>query len=152
MRSTRDDAPKHGVAAGLAGGLAFLGVMALDMRVTGEPTNDLRLLAGLVPGGERHWRWLGTAIHFANSVALGLVFVRARGRLPGPGWLQGLFFAQAENVVVWPLLTAIDRVHPTIRAGRLPRFARPVPFVQEALRHAAYGLVAGAVAAQVAPR
>lgn len=142
---------RHGLAAGLAGGLAFLLEMALDIRVTGEPTNDLRMLAGLVPGGERHWRWLGAAIHFGNSIALATVFVRARHRIPGPGWLQGLLFTQAENLVLWPLVMGIDRVHPAIRAGRLSRFARPLPFAQEALRHAAYGLVMGAVAGSRTP-
>ncbi|HET9016822.1 MAG TPA: DUF6789 family protein [Thermomicrobiaceae bacterium] len=152
MDDRHDGIPWRGAAAGLVAGVAFLAAMALDMRATGEPTNDLRMLAGLAPRGDRHWRWLGTAIHFANSAAVGVAFLQVRGRLPGPGWLRGLLFIQGENLALWPLVAAIDRVHPAIRAGRLPRFNRPLPFAQEVLRHAAFGLVLGAVADRLAGR
>lgn len=132
------------IAASLAAGVAYLGAQALDIRALGVPTNDLRLLAGLVPGGETRWRSLGTLMHFANSVALGLAFTRVRDRVPGDGWRQGLLFALAENAALTPLLLLTDRLHPGIRAGRLPRYVAPRPMLQQVIRHIAYGTVLGA--------
>ncbi|MDI3340485.1 MAG: hypothetical protein QJR03_08120 [Sphaerobacter sp.] len=133
------------IAGSVAAGAAYLAAQAADMRLLGVPTNDLRLLAGMVPGGEGRWRSLGTLIHVTNSVALGIAFTRVRNRVPGRGWRQGLLFALAENLVLGPLFLAIDRWHPAVRAGRLPRYGWGVPMLQQVLRHAAYGAVLGAV-------
>jgi len=62
---------------------------------------------------------------------------------PGPGWLAGALFALAENLVLWPVILVLDRVHPEIRAGRLERFNQPLPFLQEVWRHVAYGVTLG---------
>ncbi len=136
----------HPALAGLLAALAFLLAMAADLALLRRRTNDLRLLAGLLPGGARAWPIVGTAWHLANGAALGLVFCRIRDRLPGPGWFAGLLFALGENLVLWPLVALLDRVHPEIRAGRLEPFNRPVPFLQEVWRHAVYGVVLGALA------
>lgn len=134
-----------GAQAGLAGGVAFLAAMALDLVAARNGTNDLRMLAGVVPGGERRWRLVGTALHFFNSAVLGAVYGRFRPRLIGPGWIAGLFFSQVENVAAWPMMILLDRINPAIRSGRVPRYNRPIPFLQEMFRHAAYGIVLGAV-------
>lgn len=132
-----------GARAGLIGALAFLLAMGLDLLLLRRRTNDLRLLAGLVPGGRRHWPWLGTLLHCANGAALGILYGRLVHRIPGPGWLRGLVFALAENAILWPVIVLLDRIHPEIRAGRLEPFNRPVPFLQEVWRHVAYGLALG---------
>jgi len=132
-----------GALAGFSGALAFLVAMALDLALTRRRTNDLRLLAGLVPGGARHWPWLGTAMHCLNGALLGTLYQRVQSRLPGPAWVRGVLFALLENLLLWPLIVLIDRFHPEIRAGRLEPFNRPVPFLQEVWRHVAYGAVLG---------
>lgn len=132
-----------GLIAGLAGALAFLVAMALDLALTRRKTNDLRLLAGLVPRGARHWPWLGLAMHCANGAVLGILYSRLRHYLSGPGWRAGLLFALAENFALWPVLLILDRVHPEVKAGRLEPFNRPIPFFQEIWRHVAYGVVLG---------
>lgn len=140
------DLPRGGrrlIGAGLAAGVAYLGAMALDLALVRNRTNDLRLLAGMVPGGERRWPLLGSALHLVNSVALAAVYDSLRERLPGSGWSRGLLFAQIENLVLYPLVLAIGRFHPAMKAGRLDSFAHPVPFIQEVVRHAAYGAVLG---------
>ncbi len=139
--------PLHPLLAGTLAAVAFLLAMAADLAILHRRTNDLRLLAGLLPGGARAWPIVGTAWHLANGAVLGLLFCRIRHRLPGPGWLAGLLFALGENLVLWPLVALLDRVHPEIRAGRLEPFNRPVPFLQEMWRHVVYGVVLGATAA-----
>ncbi len=134
---------KAGVVAGLFGALAFLVAMLIDLALTRRRTNDLRLLAGLIPAGARHWPWLGFLMHCFNGAMLGILFSRLSLRLPGPYWLRGILFAQGENVLLWPIIMALDRLHPEIQTGRLEPFHRPVPFLQEVWRHFAYGVTLG---------
>ncbi len=129
--------------AGFVGALAFLVAMAVDLALLRRRTNDLRLLAGLLPVGHRYWPLLGTIMHLVNGAALGILYGRLRRRFPGPGWLAGALFALAENLVLWPVILVLDRVHPEIRAGRLERFNQLVPFLQEVWRHVAYGVTLG---------
>ena len=134
--------------AGLAGGAAFAVVMKLDIALSGERTDDFQLLAGFGPMRDR-WRVTGPIVHAINSVSLGCVYALVSERFPGPGWLRGLTFAMIENTVLWPIIIALDRVHPAIRSGELPTFNRPWPFVAENLRHAAYGLALGTIYARL---
>ncbi|MCX2728502.1 hypothetical protein OO015_13510 [Thermomicrobium sp. 4228-Ro] len=129
--------------AGIVGALAFLVAMAVDLALLRRRTNDLRLLAGLLPVGHRYWPLLGTIMHLVNGAALGVLYGRLRHRLPRPGWLAGTVFALGENLVLWPLIVVLDRIHPDVRAGRLERFNQPVPFLQEVWRHLAYGITLG---------
>ncbi|TVR75062.1 MAG: hypothetical protein EA415_04845 [Sphaerobacteraceae bacterium] len=132
-----------GIVAGLVAGTAFLLTMAVDIALTRYKSNDLRLLSGMVPGGGRIWPILGTAMHFFNSAALGAVYAHVEDRLPGRGWVKGTMFGLAENMILWPIITILDRVHPEIKRGTLQPFNRFTPFMQEILRHIAYGAVLG---------
>ena len=76
-------------------------------------------------------------MHFFNGAALGMLYAWVQQHLPGRGWLRGLLFAQTENLVLWPLIILIDRVNPDIKNGSRPVYNRPLPFLQEVLRHAA---------------
>ncbi len=136
---------RRGVAAGLAAALAMLGAMALDLRLTGERTNELRLLAGMVPGGRRHWAVVGTLMHLANGAALGALYTRVAPRLPGPGWLRGIIFAEVENAALWPALLLLERVHPGFRSGEIASYNRPRAALLEVTRHLAYGATLGAL-------
>lgn len=133
-----------GMLAGLAGGAAFAAVMKLDIAISGQPVDDFKLIGGFGPTRDR-WRASGPMIHAVNSVALGALYALVVDHLRGPGWLRGLTFALIENTLLWPVIIVLDSVHPAIRAGELPPFHRPWPFVAENLRHAAYGLVLGAL-------
>jgi hypothetical protein len=133
-----------GALAGLAGGAAFAAVMKFDMAISGNPVNDFKLLGGFGPARE-HWQVTGPLVHGVNSAALGVAYASVADRMTGPGWLRGLVFALAENTLLWPIMIVLDRVHPAIHSGELPKFNRPWPFVAENLRHAAYGFVLGAL-------
>lgn len=138
-----------GLVAGLVAGIAFLIAMASDLALIRNKTNDLRLLSGMVPGGGRLWPLLGTAMHLFNGALLGAVYGHVEDRVPGPGWLKGTLFGLTENMILWPIITVLDRIHPEIKRGTLQPFNRAVPFMQEIFRHIAYGAVLGWVYEQL---
>ena len=144
--SGRDDySPVRAGVAGAAGALAYLVEMRVDLAALRCPTNDLMLLGRPFSANRRAWPAIGTALHFFNGVALAQVYALLGRRLPGPPWLRGLLFTQIENTLLYSVVPLFDRFHPAITAGELPRMFRPVPFVQQVLRHIAYGVVLGAV-------
>ncbi len=138
--------PGRAALAGALGAAAYLAEMAVDLALIDCPTNDLKLLGRPFTANPRLWPVVGTAIHFANGVALAQVYAAAgRHRLPGPPWLRGTVFTLIENMLLWGLVPLFDRYHPAIRAGELPKMNHLVPFAQQVLRHLAYGAVLGAV-------
>jgi len=140
---TRDEA-QRGAVAGAIGAVGFMFAMAIDLAVTRQKTNDLRLLSGMVPGGRHLWPFIGSISHVTNGVALGALFSRVHHGLPGPTWVRGLIFAQVENLLLWPIIIVLDHIHPGIKRGDLEKYNRPGPFFIEVLRHAVFGAVMGA--------
>lgn len=129
--------------AGLAAGAAYLVEMVVDLRLSGRNVDDLHFLGGALGAEPRVARRLGFAIHVVNSIALAVGYARlAEPRLGGPGWRRGVVFASAENVVLYPL-TALEGMHPAIRAGRLDRYFTWPAFLLSVPRHIAYGAVLG---------
>lgn len=131
-----------GAMSGTIAGVAFALAMQVDMRVFNNRLDDFRLLGELGPGAG-HWRAKGIALHAANSAGLGIVYTLVADRLFGPAWLRGLTYAIIENTLLWPLTFLLDKRHPAILAGRLPRLNQPAAIAQEHLRHALYGVVLG---------
>ena len=131
--------------AGLAGGVAYLATMAVDLRLTGRNVDDLLFLGRPLVRDRRRARRLGLAVHAVNSLGLATVYARwGRARVTGPGWWRGILFATLENLTLYPL-TALEHLHPGIREGDIdpywtwPAFALSVP------RHIAFGAALGAV-------
>ena len=137
--------PRRAALAGLAGAAAYLAEQYLDLRLLRFPGDDVRLLGMAVTARDPAWRAAGLAIHAANGVALALLYAALlRNRLPGSPVQRGLLLGQLENAVLWPLVPlVIDRCHPAIRAGRMPRHNTRAYAAQAVLRHAAYGAVLG---------
>jgi hypothetical protein len=103
--------------------------------------SDVRMLGGLVTRGSR-WRAVGFGAHVANGAIFGAVFARAGGR----GWRQGVAAAQVENVLLWPGMAVVDRLHPDRHDGAWPPlFTNPRVFGYEAAVHALFGVVLGAL-------
>jgi hypothetical protein len=130
-----------GALAGIAGAAAWAAAEPLGRRLLRPPPgySDIRLLGGLLTHGP-HWRPLGLAAHLVNGAVFGAVFER----LGGGGWKQGLTAAQAENLVLWPGMAVVDRVHPARRSGAWPPLvANRRVFVYEAAMHAVFGVVLG---------
>jgi len=137
--------PRRAVVAGLAGSAAYLAEQYVDLKLLRYPGDDLKLLGMIGTRRAPYWQLAGLATHFANGTALAVVYALAlRNRLPGSPLVRGLLLGQLENALLWPVVPLlIDRYHPAVRAGLLPRLNTPVYAAQAALRHVAYGAVLG---------
>ncbi len=133
------------IAAALASGSAYLAEMAVDMRLLHYPLNDIRMLGEML-GRRRSWPLVGTAAHYSFSIFLAYVYAAyARERLPGPAWMRGLIFINIENGVLYPFAPLLDRFNPTIQSGEMPPVFSITGFVNQLLRHAAFGVVLGSL-------
>ena len=105
-------------------------------RVFRTPYSDVRLLGGLTGRGPAG----GLALHVGNGALFGAVFERVGGR----GVLGGVLAAEVENLVLWPAMAVVDRIHPERRSGKWPPLVsnRRV-FAYEATTHALFGAVLG---------
>ncbi len=79
------------------------------------PYSDVRLL-GRVVTRRRGWPAAGLAVHLANGAVFGAAFARLGLR----GTRQGVAAAQVENLLVWPGMLVLDRIHPDRRSGAWP--------------------------------
>jgi hypothetical protein len=105
-------------------------------RLFRTPYSDRRLLAGLTGRSSA----AGFVLHLLNGAVFGAAFERLGGRGP----LQGALVAQLENVVLWPAMAFVDRVHPDSRSGAWPPlFRNGRVFAYEAAGHALFGAVLG---------
>jgi hypothetical protein len=123
--------------------------MALDMRLIPNLYDDLVLWGGFLPLPPGCQRLLGLLGHYSLGTGLAAAYTVALPLLPsGPGWLQGLLFAETEHLLTFPSVALGDRTHPAVRTGRLPHLATWRYFCLETARHAAYGAVLGATMKQ----
>jgi hypothetical protein len=119
--------------------------MWADLRFVRYPFNDFTLLGRPFTSRPRVWPLVGAAVHHVNGALLGAAFASVRPRLPGPGWARGALYAQAENLLLWPLMLVVDRYHPARHEGELaPGWSRR-SFLVASLRHLAYGATLGAL-------
>ncbi len=133
------------VAAALAAGSAYLAEMAVDMRLLDYPQNDIRMFGELF-GRRRAWPIVGGAMHYSFGIFLTYVYVAyARDRLRGPDWMRGLIFINIENGVLYPFAGLLDRFNPTIHSGEMPPVFSKIGFLNQLLRHAAFGLTLGSL-------
>lgn len=126
--------------AGTAAAAAWVAAEPVARRIFGTEYSDVRLLGA--PMARRRWRAAGTALHLANGAAAGVAFRRLGLR----GWKAGVVAAELENALLWPGMAVVDRFHPDRRSGAWPPLLRnPRVFGQEALVHAIFGAVLGAL-------
>jgi hypothetical protein len=119
-RKIRQLNAKAVTVSGLAAGAAFVAVLEADLRLTGRNVDDLMILGRPFTEDPTKARAVGMAIHVVNSLALASLYATLEGRLPGPGWVKGVIFANVENVILY-----------------WPAFWQSVP------RHIAFGVVLG---------
>jgi hypothetical protein len=134
--------PKAVAISGLAAGAAFIAVLEADLRLTGRNVDDLMVLGSPFVAEPAQARALGGAIHAVNSLALASLYAMLERRLPGPAWLKGVVFANAENLILYPV-TRFEDLHPAIRTGLVDRYFTWPAFWQSIPRHIVYGLVLG---------
>ena len=133
----------RGAIAGALAAVVYLGAMKIDIALTRYPSNDLHVIEGLLPRRANRVPWRGFLIHLANGAGLGGLYAFAQRWLPGPAWLRGIIFGEAFILFIWPTTPLLDRVHPLIRRGQLPPFARRIVLLQNLSRHLVFGLVLG---------
>ena len=108
-------------------------------RLLRTPYSDVRLL-GRQATRSRWWPAAGVALHLANGAVFGTVFEKLGGR----GVRQGVLTAEAENLVLWPGMLVVDRIHPDRRNGTWPRLlTNPRIIAYEVTTHALFGTVLG---------
>jgi hypothetical protein len=142
MRAPRVSIPRA-LLAGATASAVYAGEMYLDIALTGNPLDDVQLLEGALRGRKARVPLLGMSVHLLNGGALAVVYALVKPLLPGPHWVKGLLFGALFLVGVWPLTPALDRIHPLIKRGDLPRFNTPVALGQNIARHLLFGLVLG---------
>jgi hypothetical protein len=124
--------------AGATAAAAWAAAEPLARPLHGTSYSDVRLLGR--PVSRRGWRFVGLAAHLGGGIAGALLFRRLG--LRGPRAAIALF--QAENLALWPLMAAVDRVHPDRRDGSWPPLLlNGRVFAYEAAMHALYGAVLG---------
>jgi hypothetical protein len=130
-------------AAGASAGIAYLAMMEVDNRLTGQKLDDLLILGRPFVEDPSRARKLGVAIHLANAATLGVVYAAfMHDRLPGPAWLRGVIFGNVENTTLYPL-ALLEQAHPAVRAGEVDRYWTVPAYLQSIPRHVAYGAVLG---------
>lgn len=137
-------APARAGVVGAGAACVYLGVMYLDMAATGSPSDDLLMVGRVLTANRTGARLLGLVAHMGFGTAMGLAYgAFGRRTLPGPNWARGVLMLLAENALLWPLALLVDRYHPAMRSGELPRLNAPVPFAQQIARHVAFGAALG---------
>lgn len=103
--------------------------------------DDVELLGRAVAGGDS-WYPAGIAMHLGNGALFGAVYSNVAPVLPLPPVTRGPVLALTEHVALWPLMLAVDRVHPARK--QLPQFSgNRRAFAQATLRHLLFGLILG---------
>lgn len=132
---------ERGAAAGIVAAAVWAAAEPVAGRLLRLPGgySDVRLLGAVVTRG-RAWRAVGLALHLANGAVFGAAFERLLGRGVG----RALLAAQAENLVLWPGMALVDRLHPERRSGAWPPLLRNRRvFAYEVAVHALFGGVLG---------
>lgn len=143
----RDWLPGRAAAASVAATAAYSVAMEIDKYLTDNHFNDVTFIQGMLgdpDGSSRETAALAWGLHFLNGVMLAEIYAALVKRfLPGPDWLKGTIFGAAFIAAAWPLTPLVDRCHPMIQSGRLPRLANWTSFWQNVLRHLVFGLTLG---------
>jgi hypothetical protein len=113
----------------------------LDKRLFRSGYDDVELLGKLVTR-EDGWYPVGFAMHMACGAGFGAVYANLAPRMGLPAPLRGPAAALAEHLAGWPLVAAIDRVHPA-RRELPPLSGSRAAFAQATWRHLLFGIVLG---------
>jgi hypothetical protein len=138
--------PGRATLAGILATAAYSVAMEGDKLLVGNRFSDVRFIEGLLVGTRRSRRslWLSWLLHFLNGVVLAQLYAAICKRfLPGPSWLKGTIFGELFIIGAWGLTPLADAYHPLILNGELPKLVTWRAFLQNLLRHLAFGLVLG---------
>lgn len=103
--------------------------------------DDVELLGRAVWRGE-NWYAAGLLLHIQNGALFGAIYANVAPAVPLPAPVRGPAAALLEHVLLWPLGSLSDRLHPA--RDELPRLGgNRRAFAQAAWRHLLFGLVLG---------
>jgi hypothetical protein len=138
--------PGKAARAGLIATLVYSIAMEGDKHLVDNRFNDVRFIEGLISGKKRSTfsLLLSWIIHLLNGVALAEIYAAIAKRfLPGPDWLKGSLFGEIFIVGAWWLTPIADKHHPLIQTGELSPLFTWKAFIQNLIRHLAFGLTLG---------
>ena len=128
--------------AGAAAALVWVAIEPLAGRAFCTPYADSKLAGALITRG-RFEPVAGLGAHTAAGALFGFVWAGLGGR----GAANGVLAAELENVLLWPAMAVVDRVHPYVRDGIWPPLLRNRrAFGAAAVGHGFFGAVLGALA------
>ena len=134
------------VAAGSLAALVWGALEPLDRRLFRHDYSDIAVLGKAFTQGPG-WRPLGFAIHALNRAIFGAVYYEVARRVSRDRRRLALELALLEHAMLFPLGTLVDRYHPARgEPGVVKLFSMPA-FAQATVRHALFGAVLGALAA-----
>ena len=137
----------HPAAAGAVAATVWACLEPLDKRFFRCDYSDVAVLGKAVTRGPA-WPALGLAIHAVNGAAFGVAYDAVRRRVAIEPRRLALGMALAEHFALYPLSYFVDRYHPARGAkGVPPLLTNARAFGQATVRHAAFGLVLGRLAA-----
>jgi hypothetical protein len=138
---------RRAALAGAAAASVWAALQPVDRRVFRCGYSDVAVLGKAVTRS-RLWPVAGLALHAANGTAFGVAFRELQVRTGYEPRRLALGLALVENVTLFPLFAAVDRVHPASGEPGVPRglIASPRAFAQATYRHALFGLVLGRLA------
>jgi hypothetical protein len=139
----------NGAIAGGVAAAAWAAQQPADKRVFASSMDDLELLGKAVSKGDA-WPLPGLALHVQNGALFGALYAQLRRFVPGPPIAVGLAAAMVEHLATWPLVAAVDRIHP--RRSELPALrGNSRAFYQATWRHAVFGIVLGELERRLNP-
>jgi len=134
------------VAAGAAAALVWGALEPIDRRLFRHDYSDIAVLGKAFTRG-RGWRPLGFAIHALNGALFGAVYYEIAQRVRRDPRRLALELALLEHVTLFPTGRLVDLHHPARgEPGVVELFSAPA-FAQATVRHALFGAVLGALAA-----
>ncbi|HEX4204690.1 MAG TPA: DUF6789 family protein [Ktedonobacteraceae bacterium] len=138
--------PARAATVGLLATLVYSVAMETDKYITSNHFNDVQFIEGIIEGKKQSTRGfiLAWLIHLLNGVALAEVYAAVIKRfLPGPNWLRGTLFGEIFVTGVWSFMPLVDKYHPLIKSGEMPKLATWKSFWQNILRHLLFGITLG---------
>jgi hypothetical protein len=138
--------PGKAAWAGLLATIVYSIAMEGDKFLVGNRFNDVRFIEGLIGGKQRSTfsSLISWTIHLLNGVALAEIYAAVAKRfLPGPDWLKGSIFGELFIAGAWWLTPLADKHHPLIKNGEMPQLFTRKAFIQNLVRHLAFGLTLG---------
>jgi hypothetical protein len=134
------------VGAGALAALVWGAVEPLDRRIFRHDYSDVAVLGKAFTQGPG-WRPLGLAIHALNGAIFGAVYFEIANWVSRDPRRLALELALVEHLTLFPTGMLVDRRHPARGEPGLATLFSPQAFAQATVRHALFGAVLGALAA-----